>query len=76
MVGKEEIFWLDDFNGQARGGFFVRNSLIDFFKKCEEQGLKVVGIKKPTDYNLELILERNEKYVEVYEQNGEKENEM
>jgi len=66
---EEEIFWLDKFNGEAKGGFFVRNTLVDFFKKCEEQGLKVVGIKRPKDMNLELILEVNNKFKEVYEKN-------
>lgn len=64
---KEEIFWLDEFNGNAKSGFFVRNTLIDFFKMCEKQGLKVVGIKKPKDNNLELILEVNDKFKKIYE---------
>jgi len=67
-IEKEEIFWLDDFNGNAKSGFFVRNSLIDFFKTCEEQGLKVVGIKKPKDMNLEIVLEVNDKFKEIYEE--------
>ena len=54
---EEEIFWLEDFKGKCHGGCFVRNPLFEFFEKCEKQGLKVVGIKKPTDWNMELILE-------------------
>lgn len=69
----EEIFWLDKFDGEAKGGFFVRNGLFEFFKKCEEQGLKVVGIKKPTDWNLELILEVNDRFKELYKKSKQKE---
>lgn len=61
----EEIFWLDGFEGECKGGFFVRNPLFEFLEKCEKQGLRVVGIKKPTDYNLELIME-------AYEYDGHK----
>jgi hypothetical protein len=51
----EEIFWLDKFEGEAHGGLFVRNPLFEFLERCEKQGIKVVGIKKPDDWNLELI---------------------
>lgn len=57
---KEEIFWLDGFDGNAKSGYFVRNPLFEFFQKCEKQRLKIVGIKKPTDWNLELIIETKE----------------
>jgi len=52
---KEEIFWLDKFEGEAKGGYFVRNPLIEMFEKFEKNGLKIVGIKRPFDYNMELI---------------------
>jgi hypothetical protein len=57
---EEEIFWLDTFKGKAVSGYFVRNPLIEFFKKCEVNGLHIVAIKKPTDYNLEVIVEKTE----------------
>ena len=53
----EEIFWLDGFNGKAKSGYFVRNPLIEFFEKCEKNGMKVVGIKKPNSWNLEVLIE-------------------
>jgi hypothetical protein len=65
-VESKEIFWLDKFDGMAKSGFFVRNPLFEFIEKCERQGLKVVGIKKPTDWNLEVILEVNDKFEEIY----------
>ncbi len=55
---KEEIFWLDKWEGESHSGYYCRiPSLLDFFKMCEEKGLKIVGIKKPKDYNVEFILE-------------------
>ena len=61
---EEEIFWLDKFKGEGKGGYFVRNPLFEFIQKCEEQGLKVVGIKKPTDWNMELIIEQKQEEIE------------
>lgn len=56
----EEILWLDDFKGKAEGGFFVRSDLFKTIENFEKAGKKVVGIKKPTDWNLELICEVEE----------------
>ena len=64
---EEEIFWLDKWEGKSHGGFFVRNSLIEFFEMCKKKGLKIVGIKKPNNWNLEIIVEENDKYKELYE---------
>jgi len=54
----EEIFWLDKWEGKANGGYCFRNNLFKFFDKCEENGLKVIGIKKPTDWNLCVVCEK------------------
>jgi hypothetical protein len=56
----EEIFWLEKWEGKAKGGLFIRNDLFKFIKEMEKKGIKVVGIKKPDDYNLELIFEDKE----------------
>ena len=54
----EEMFWLDKWEGEAKGDYYVRSNLFEFFKKCEKNGLKVVAIKKPTDWNLCVVCER------------------
>ena len=56
----ETVFWNEKFKGEAKGGYFCRSDLFKFFEKCEKNGLEVVGIKKPTDWNLEFILAKKE----------------
>lgn len=56
----KDIFWLDRFNGTAKGGYYYRSNLFEMFKKFEKDcGKKIVGIVKPNidDWNVELILE-------------------
>jgi len=54
---KNEItFWVDDFEGKAQGGFFVRNDLHLFFKKLREAGHEPVGIKVDDSFNLEVVV--------------------
>lgn len=53
-------FWIDDFNGTAVGGYFIRNNLKEFISRLNEHGRKVVGIKFDGTYNLEVIVEANE----------------
>lgn len=56
-VAKEsKIFWLEDFEGAAQGGYFIRNMLKDFFVKLEENGKIPVGIKYDGSYNLEILV--------------------
>lgn len=66
-MAKNKVFWLDGFNGEAVGGFFIRNTLKDFVETLEEKGLNPVGIKYDGTLNLELIVEKNKVYVEKYE---------
>tara|TARA_B100001939_G_C16612154_1_gene475603 strand:- start:84 stop:284 length:201 start_codon:yes stop_codon:yes gene_type:complete len=54
---KNDIYWVDGFNGKAAGGLFIRNSLVETIKQLEAQGKKVVGIKYDGTWNLELIIE-------------------
>jgi ABC-type Fe3+-citrate transport system substrate-binding protein len=62
----EHIFWKDgDF--EARGGIFVRSELRNFFDKLKESGLNPVGIKIDDTLNLEVIVERNQAYIDKYE---------
>jgi len=58
---QEDIFWLDGWEGKASSGVYVRNPLFEFIKDCEKRGLKVVGIRKPKDWNMEVIVEENSK---------------
>jgi hypothetical protein len=53
---KPQIFWLEDFEGSAQGGYFIRNMLKDFFIKLEENGKTPVGIKYNGSYNLEILV--------------------
>ena len=64
---EDKMFWLDDFDGEAVGGFFIRNTLKDFMKKLEETGLNPIGIKYDGTFNLEVIVEKNQAYIEKYE---------
>ena len=52
---RDHQYWLDQFEGEAKGGYFVRNDLVNSVKRLEEQGLKVVGIRFDGTFNLELI---------------------
>lgn len=60
-----KIYWLDSFKGMAHGKHLI--SLPDlhaFLKKCDEAGLKVVGIKlrNPIQY-LECLLLADDNYI-------------
>lgn len=54
------MFWIDNFNGTAVGGYFVRNDLKEFISRLNKSGRNVVGIKFDGTYNLEVIVEANE----------------
>ena len=53
---KEITFWDNEFEGNAQGGFFVRNDLHLFFQKLREAGHEPVGIKVDDSFNLEVIV--------------------
>jgi|TARA_Y100000401_G_C8146459_1_gene137450 hypothetical protein len=54
---REQLFWLDEFkDGNAKGGFYVRNDLVKTIKRLEAQGQEVVGLKYDGTFNLELII--------------------
>ena len=56
----EDIFWLDGFEGEVQGGYFIRNDLFKFFRKLKEAGKKPVGIKVDDIFNMEIIVEKTE----------------
>jgi len=57
---EDRIYWLDEFEGKAKGGFFYRSEIAKDLKKVtEEHGFNVVGIKVSTDgdWTVEFIIE-------------------
>lgn len=53
---KNEVFWKEGFEGEAKGGMFFRSfDLNKFLEKVESSDEEVVGIKFEGN-NLELIL--------------------
>ena len=57
---KTDIFWLDEFEGEARGGLMFRAfDLNKFIQKVQADDKKVVGIRFEGN-NLELIYTENE----------------
>ena len=55
-----DIFWLDEFKGEAKGGLWFRAfDLNKFIQKVQADDKKVVGIKFEGN-NLELIYTENE----------------
>ena len=63
---KEMIFWLDEFNGRAKGGFFYRSKIAIEIDDIQTRfGLKVVGIRLEEEgnepsWNVEFITEAQE----------------
>ena len=53
----DEIFWLDKWEGAAKGGYFIRNDLFKFLDWLKESGLKPVGVVCDGTWNLEIIIE-------------------
>ena len=53
----EKIFWVDEFEGKAKGGYFVRNDLFKFIQRLIDAGENPVGIHIDESWNLEVIVE-------------------
>jgi hypothetical protein len=63
-MNKETIFWLDNWGGEAKGGFFYRSKIALEIDDIEDRlGSKVVGIRLEKDesdkpsWNVEFITE-------------------
>ena len=54
---KEQIFWLDKWEGNAKDGLYFRSDLVKSIKKAENNNLKVVGIGFDGTWNISLITE-------------------
>jgi hypothetical protein len=53
----KKTFWLDGWEGQAKGGYFIRNDLFKFFQSLADNGLKPVAVVIDGSWNLEVIVE-------------------
>tara|TARA_R100001463_G_scaffold60758_1_gene113366 strand:+ start:463 stop:642 length:180 start_codon:yes stop_codon:yes gene_type:complete len=55
-----KIFWLDDWQGEAQGGYYFRSfELNKFIKRLEEEeNKKVVGLEIDGN-NINVIVEKN-----------------
>jgi hypothetical protein len=63
----EHTFFKDG-DYEAVGGFYIRNDLKKFINTLKESGLNPVGLKvDDKSFNLEVIVERNEAYIDKYE---------
>jgi hypothetical protein len=53
-----KIYWLENWNGKAKGGYYYRCNLFEAIRKFEqEHQLKVVGFNIEDGWNIELIVE-------------------
>jgi len=67
----EHLFFKDG-DYEAVGGFFIRNDLKKFFSQLRESGLNPVGLKvDEDDLILEVIVEKNQAYIDKYENNND-----
>ena len=57
-IENQKIFWLDGFEGEAKGGIFFRSfDLNQFIRSIEEGGDEVVGIEIDGN-NLQIITKK------------------
>lgn len=63
-----EYLFFKDGEYEAVGGIFVRNDIKTFFNTLKDKGLNPVGIKIDDEsFNLEVIVEKNQAYIDMYE---------
>ena len=57
---KNKIFWVDNFNGKANGGYYFRAfDLVKFMKLVEKEEGEVVGLEFDGN-NVNVIIKANE----------------
>ena len=66
----EKTFWIDGFEGEAMGGYFIRNGLFQFLETLESHNLKPVGIKVEDSWNLEVLVVKENQITENKIQGG------
>ena len=58
---KKKIFWVDNFNGKASGGYYFRAfDLVKFMKLVEKEEGEVVGLCFEGN-NVDVIIKENDK---------------
>ena len=61
---KKKIFWVDNFNGKARGGIYFRAfDLVKFMKLVEKEEGEVVGLEFE-DNNVNIIIKANDQIIQ------------
>jgi hypothetical protein len=56
-ISMKKIYWIEDWEGKAKGGLYFRCDLFKWVQKAEESGMKVVGIAIDESWDMELIVE-------------------
>ena len=64
---QQNIFWRDGDWKECVGGFHFKTSLKQVINQLTEHNLNVVGIKINDEHDIELIVERDETYKQLYE---------
>ena len=64
---QDNIFWRDGAWTECVGGFHFKTSLKQVINEITKTGLNAVGIKINDEYDIEIIVERDETYKQLYE---------
>jgi hypothetical protein len=64
---QQNIFWRDGAWTECVGGFHFKTSLKQVIDEITKTGLNAVGIKINDEYDIEIIVERDETYKRLYE---------
>ena len=64
---QDNIFWRDGALTECVGGFHFKTSLKQVIDEITKTGLNAVGIKINDEYDIEIIVERDETYKRLYE---------
>jgi hypothetical protein len=64
---QDNIFWRDGNWTECVGGFHFKTSLKQVIDEITKTGLNAVGIKINDEYDIEIIVERDETYKRLYE---------
>tara|TARA_R110001583_G_scaffold141464_1_gene293634 strand:- start:670 stop:846 length:177 start_codon:yes stop_codon:yes gene_type:complete len=58
-MNKNTVFWKDDFEGEAKGGYYFRASELNkFFKRLKANGKEVVALEFDDSNNVNVIVKK------------------